>query len=216
MKCPICSNEYETHRSVLNHLLQKHKESNYTAQRYYDEYIRTSDKEGLCKLCGKPTNFHSIGKGYREFCSHKCCNTYTNNREDVREKIKDTLEERYGDRNYVNVEGVKQTKLERYGYECFPKDMKKLTEEEQRERVQKILNTKEERYGDKCYCNTEQIAETKLERYGDKNYNNANQISDTWQNKNELDLKEIINKRYLARKKKIEMRKFENIWTKTD
>lgn len=38
---------------------------------YYDEYIK-QENEGICPICGKETEFRSIGLGYNTYCSSKC------------------------------------------------------------------------------------------------------------------------------------------------
>jgi hypothetical protein len=42
---------------------------------YYDKWIKEYEDD-KCKICGKQTNFVSIGKGYKNTCSYKCSNVY--------------------------------------------------------------------------------------------------------------------------------------------
>jgi len=197
--CPVCQKKLNNLRSVVNHI-RSHKD--YTQQSYYDKFFK-KEGEGLCKLCNQPTKFYGFQKGYAEFCSHSCCNKYINQNPSVRKKIKDTLERRYGSRNYVNVDGIKNTKKKKYGYEYFPKEVSPLSPEKESARVQKILLTKEKRYGKKGYCNIEQIKETKRIRYGLEEYNNSEQIKETWSKKSLDEKKEIKNKALISKRKRI-------------
>lgn len=54
--------------SLSRHFYQKHQDQ--SDQEYYDTYCRT-EGEGIC-VCGTPTKFLGLAKGYQENCSHKC------------------------------------------------------------------------------------------------------------------------------------------------
>ena len=62
--CKICN----TTQDLRTHL----KVHNITAKEYYDHYLKKSDSEGICPVCGKKTKFLGISQGYRIWCSNKC------------------------------------------------------------------------------------------------------------------------------------------------
>jgi hypothetical protein len=64
-----------------------------------------------CCECGITLKLVSFTKGYNTFCSKSC----SNKSKTTKNKIGDTKEERYGDRNFVNVSKGKDTKLKLYG-----------------------------------------------------------------------------------------------------
>lgn len=82
---------------------------------------------------------------------------YTFESDELTEKVKDTCEELYGDREYHNDKKARETRLERYGDEYF-------------NNREKSKNTCLERYGVDSYTKTEEfkerIKEGSLERYG--------------------------------------------------
>ena len=189
--CHICGQPVESIRAFVNHV----RIHNITTHQYYDKYIK-SVTEGICKKCGKPTQFINFGRGYRGYCSYECSSGVTNNTKSVRDKIKATLKERYGSENYVNIEESRKTKQERYGYDYFPdsSQFRKLTPEEESERVQQIKDTKLKRYGDENYCNIGKISQTKQTKYRDSKYNNKLKIRETWLNMSKEDKLVISNK----------------------
>lgn len=65
--CKICGDAIGNFR-IVSHLSAKHHVG---AKQYYDTYFKKPLEE-KCKTCGKPTNFISISRGYREFCSRTC------------------------------------------------------------------------------------------------------------------------------------------------
>ena len=60
MICQICNRDCKSSISLGTHIVQYHK---ITIQEYYDYYIKTS-KDGICKKCGKQTNFIGLTRGY--------------------------------------------------------------------------------------------------------------------------------------------------------
>jgi len=77
--------------------------------------------------------------------------------DEVKEKIKLTKLEKYGDENFVNYEKAKETNLEKYGVE-HSLQVKEIR--------QKGNVTKKELYGDENYNNREKAAETMKDLYG--------------------------------------------------
>lgn len=151
-----------------------------------------------CVVCGKPTTFNSIERGYRRCCSSKC----SANDPTRKAKVKATCLKKYGAENPLQVEEIqlkskatclkkygteyavasdavrqkaKQTNLKRYGTESsFASDIVK----------QKIKQTNLKRYGVEnsggAPIARQKAMETCLKRYGDKNYNNRKKSNDTY------------------------------------
>lgn len=80
-----------------------------------------------CKMCGSPVVFEGFTKGYRTYCSKKCCNSDPDKKANVRDtnmkryggpapcsskeifaKMEDTTMKRYGHRNALQVPEIKQ------------------------------------------------------------------------------------------------------------
>lgn len=191
MNCKICGKELKSNRALKNHLVLHDR---YTTKQYYDEFLKKPE-EGFCEICKKPTKYYGMKRGYARFCGKSHASKSTNDKPEVRKKIKQTLLTRYGNENYVNYEKCRETKKERYGYEWFPEDVGYLTSDEELKRVRNILQTKKERYGSQSYCNKEKIAQTKLARHGNSGYNNPDSIRETWKSKSADERQEIYQKR---------------------
>ena len=109
--------------------------------------------------------------------------------EKVKEKMKKTKLERYGDENFNNLEKCKKTKLKKYGSENYVniEKMKQTNLEkygvenvyQSKEIIKKCKQTCLERYGDEKFRNSLKIKQTKLERYGDENFNNRDKAKET-------------------------------------
>lgn len=147
LTCQICGKQV---KNLGQHLYNSHKE--FTAQSYYDFFIK-KDGEGICPICGKPTTFKTIRKGYSKHCSAKCAQIDT----EVRAKQEATNLEKYNTKYSITTEQVKekikQTKKERYGDENY-------------NNIQKMKQTKKEKYGNESYVNPEKAKETNMNRYG--------------------------------------------------
>jgi hypothetical protein len=162
--CYICNKEttyWRWSNFVHSHLEKEHHElKDISEKEYFDRYKR-KENEGKCSTCGGEAKFESIRVGYKKFCGNTCANKFVANTSN--EKRLQTKLERYGSTNYVNTEKQRQTKLDRHGFEWFPEDLPKLTQEQLKQKHEKSKQTKLERYGDANYCNAEQISKTKKE-----------------------------------------------------
>lgn len=126
------------------------------------ELIMSSSRKDLAKLFN--TSLRTIDKLI----------DYLGIREDRNKKIKilnakkgqNTKLERYGDKNYHNVEQMKKTNLEKYGREAFVN-------------MKKTAQTKLERYGDPNYNNRDKVIDTCLKRYGVEHYTNPEKCKQT-------------------------------------
>jgi len=129
----MCNREFKNSRTLGIHISTTHKMSK---QEYYDKFLRKDKNEGECLECGKETNFITLVKGYRMFCSRKCLNgsqyhikhcteTYTknyvdnkDNRKELNERTRNTCLEKYNAENvYASnliIQKIKETNLERY------------------------------------------------------------------------------------------------------
>lgn len=69
-KCEICGrSDFEKITALTTHIQFHHRD--YTAKIYYDKFLKKSE-EGVCHICGGPTPFRGMIKGYQKFCSNKC------------------------------------------------------------------------------------------------------------------------------------------------
>jgi len=144
--CKICKREFKNMNYLSSHVVKTHKIS----QEYYDKFLK-QPIDGICKICGKPTKYRSIGNGYKNCCSRTCLNIYRKKlhfekygvenpyqRKDIIEKCKKT----WGCSNPFQRDDVKnkikQTNKERYGVEN--PNQNKLVRE-------KIKNTNIKKYG---------------------------------------------------------------------
>lgn len=69
-ECKICGRTYEDAMSFALHIKNDHKLG---MQEYYDKFLK-KEGEGICKICGKPTTYNGLNKGYAEYCSTTCSN----------------------------------------------------------------------------------------------------------------------------------------------
>lgn len=67
-ECKICHNFFNDANAFSWHLRKDH---NLTNKAYYDVYLK-KDGEGICPICGKPTKYYNMTKGYNMYCGAKC------------------------------------------------------------------------------------------------------------------------------------------------
>lgn len=65
--CKLCGNNFEGTRNFVGHL-KNHKIS---SREYYDTFLK-KENDGICQVCGKPTEFFKFTNGYRKTCSDNC------------------------------------------------------------------------------------------------------------------------------------------------
>ena len=94
-------------------------------------------------------------------------------RSEYMRKRKQTLLERYGAENYVNLDKMRETNLKKYGVEIVSQNEKikeknklKLKERNYDEVLKKRKETLLEKYGNENYFNMEKMKETNLKKYG--------------------------------------------------
>lgn len=124
-------------------------------------YIHNINERPVCKTCGNYVKFISVGKGYAKYCSKKC----SANGEESREKMKQTLLEKYGVTSNLHIpeveKRIKENNLKKYGYENPAKS--DIVKEKQ-------AKTNIGKYGAKCSLQNKDVQEktkrTMIEKYG--------------------------------------------------
>ena len=101
MKCSICKFETKNLHGLSCHISKHHRDI--TIQNYYDNYIGSI---GICNICGKPTKFLNLVKGYSKFCSTACLNKSPEHIQAVR----DGNLKKYGVENYSQSDEFKTTR----------------------------------------------------------------------------------------------------------
>lgn len=166
IKCPICNMEL---KNPASHFYKKH---NISPKEYYDTYLKKDD-EGICAICGNPTSFISITKGYTKHCSNPSCAQLD---PEIDKKKKKTCLERYGvENNFQRPEVIakaqsteskkkrqisyKKTCIERYGVD----NTQKVPEIRD-----KVIKTNKERYGGSGF-QSPKTKDTLKARYGTEN-----------------------------------------------
>lgn len=71
MICQICGKECDGSQGLTSHASKAH---GMTSKEYYDRFIKKPG-EGICPICGKPTNFIKFGRGYSKHCNYSCSST---------------------------------------------------------------------------------------------------------------------------------------------
>lgn len=208
IKCLICS--YECGNNYLGtHTLQKH---NISAHEYYDFYLK-KEKEENCVICNKTTKYRGIIDGYNITCSRQCAHKYRQRElqekygvvnqfqlEEVKQKSKKTIIEKYNTDNISKTEYAKNKKAEtclnNFGVRCpfQSEELKKVS-----------INTIREKYGDPSVNNIGQVKQikdkiknTKKIKYDNEYYTNRKKADETIKNTygvtNAMFVKEIADK----------------------
>ena len=110
MICAICG---QKSGKLTRHI----KQHNITPIEYYNKYLKL-DSEGVCAVCGNPTKFINISRGYNKYCCSACSNRDPKLKEQRFSKARKTCLEKYGGPApicSVEVkEKIKQTCLKKY------------------------------------------------------------------------------------------------------
>jgi hypothetical protein len=188
MICLYCNKDISP-KQFSYHLKINHKYTgNNISKQYYDKYIK-HDKENMCIHCGKETKFISIIKGYRKFCCHTCLNksnyriqkqkkyfkVATNiEKEQIKNKKKNTLLIHFGYDNFNNRPKMKQTNLQKYNVESYTQSKQYKQLWNNKEFVESKINKRKEtclnKYGIEDYSKTKEW-NTKV--YNTKKINNT-------------------------------------------
>lgn len=209
-KCLKCGYPANSPRGLSQHIRQAHPDM--SLKDYYDAYLK-KEGEGVCTVCGNPTNFSGkLSIGYYTHCSNKC----TAKDKNTVAKRKATSDEKYGDPNYNNHEQTSKTKSERYDDPNYSNTAQIKATKLKRHgspgynNTAKREQTKKERYDDPNFVNPEKASRTKEERYDDPNYNNSKQMARTKATKygnpsfvNPDKARQTVNKKTVAKYSKV-------------
>jgi len=160
--CEECLRVFKSKQSLNLHIRHSH---NAEYKEYFDKWLK-DEFDGICKICGNPTEFKGFKYYYDNCCSKKCKDIYRGKR------IEEENLKNFGVRNSYQREDVKETIknicLEKYGVECFlqTKTIKNLKVDKNK---QKEKETKLARYGDENYNNIKKYKQTCLKKYGVEN-----------------------------------------------
>jgi G:T-mismatch repair DNA endonuclease (very short patch repair protein)/endogenous inhibitor of DNA gyrase (YacG/DUF329 family) len=100
-KCEICERKFKDFRSLGIHIGLAHCQGKRElVKEYYDKYLKKDSTEGICKICGKETNFANIIYGYYTYCSTSCSKLDP----EIEQKSRQTCLERFGVSNYAKTE----------------------------------------------------------------------------------------------------------------
>lgn len=154
--CKECGREYKTMNSLSRHI-----GTHMTQEEYFDKYLRTSEQEGKCVICGKPTNFRNFM--YSRCCSVSCANTWTSQNRSEQEK--NALAKKISDarKTKESIEKTKKTNLERYG--CEYATQSKDVQKKRRQTCQEKYGTD---YSFQAESVKEKIQQSIYEHYGEK------------------------------------------------
>lgn len=134
--CQICGYKTKNHQSFNSHITHAH---HIKSKEYYDLYMKKVG-EGVCKTCGKPTQFIKMWKGYRQYCCISCMSSnkdiqeqrkqtsrnhygtdFPHTAQEVKDKMANTCMERFGANNVFSLEKyqkkIRKTNLSKYGVE---------------------------------------------------------------------------------------------------
>ena len=185
MEQPVLDRPKITKKFIKNNYPEFHQYilDNYPEELTWSEklywYKHNLSSPGKCKVCGKNTKYIDFIKGYRMYCSSKCCNSDPEKKlltkqsclkkygvenisqsQEIRNKVKQTCLEKYGVENISQSQEirnkVKQTCLEKYGVE-HPF--------QSQEAQNKYKQTCLERYGTEHFTNRDKYKQTCLNRY---------------------------------------------------
>ena len=171
-KCAICASEFDSYIKLARHIQFTHKMK---SKEYFDEFVEPFDH--VCRICNKnKTKFINLKEGYFDICSQRSC---------IQEKISQTKEIKYGDRNYNNRPKAILTNANKSPEEeqnrrrkiAMTRNKNKNEDPQYQEKINiRTRKTKLEKYGNEKYVNVKKMSETNLERYGVKNVFQAESI----------------------------------------
>jgi len=173
MKCIECNLEFSSINSFNKHVKEEHG-----FKEYFDKYLISDINNGICKVCGNPTEFIHLSYGYKNCCSKECSKQYTHNqtkkgnlkkygvenpyqRKEIKRKIKETNNEKYGVDMPLQNKAIKEK-----AYKTMQKKYIGKTTLESKELIEKKKQTSQNLYGDEKYQNRKQIEKTNIKKYG--------------------------------------------------
>lgn len=167
--CEECGKIITSKRKLSYHINIKHEGT----EIYYNKWLK-EDSEGMCKICGKKTEFTGFAHFYKQCCTYECSRKLAAN------NTKFTKEKRYGDKKYNNHLKNLTTCKEKYNDEHYNnrkkyKETCKLRYGVDNPSQNDIVKKKKEitcfkNYGvTNIFKNREFISKILLDKYGVKN-----------------------------------------------
>lgn len=151
--CAVCGDRFKTTFGLAGHI----SVHNLTNKEYYDKYMKKQN-DGKCIMCGDPTRFISMTRGYTKHCDKRIC---SNNDPESIKKREETCLKLYGvkDANLSSVvqENKRKKCIEKYGVDHPMKN---------KEIANKTVNTKLEKYGKGLKEINHRAKQTFLKNYG--------------------------------------------------
>jgi hypothetical protein len=95
-KCIICNLEFKNKGELSKHINRNHEGT----EKYYIHNLKKS--KGKCKICGSPTKFINIWRGYKNACDKKECKDLYG-----KMKMKEGLLKKYGVKSPLELEWVR-------------------------------------------------------------------------------------------------------------
>lgn len=167
--CAMCPETFDGVRALSTHIVKTHRKK---IKEYYDIYLKEPG-EGVCPVCGGPTQFRGLSDGYRKCCSHACFSKYMKSnpeKERIRQERREaTSLEKYGVKNAggakSSIEKASRTNLEKRGVRWVMQDPSV---------VARSKETCIERYDATTYVHSVEgaavVEASMLERHGRKNF----------------------------------------------
>jgi len=160
LTCGICGKVF-TEKTIAPHLRTAH--NRISSKEYYDKYVK-KEGEGVCRVCGKPTKYLTLGKGYKPHCGATCAQRDP----ELRDRVKETRLSKNGDEwNKDYKEKYNKTCQERYGQDST-NQLKTVQE--------KKTNTRMTKFGTYHNEYKKTYAATCLERYGVASTNQLDEV----------------------------------------
>lgn len=154
--CLECNKQYNTLNSLSRHI-----GTHMSQEEYYNKYLKKSDQDGKCIICGKRTKFRKFK--YSNCCSQSCRNTYINNNrtEEERKILSEKISKTHKSEKVLLK--TKQTNIERYGVPYTTQN--KVVQEKRRQTCQKKYGTD---YSFQAESVKKKIQQSIHEHYGEK------------------------------------------------
>lgn len=109
-KCEICGRKFKDYRILGIHIGLVHCQGKRELlKEYYDKYLKKDENDGICKTCGKNTEFVNIIYGYYDHCNTSCSKLDP----EIEQKSQQTCLERFGVSNWGKTEENKILAKER-------------------------------------------------------------------------------------------------------
>ena len=141
--CLECGREFTNMNSLSRHI-----GTHMTQEEYFDKYLRKSEQDGKCVICGKPTRFRNFS--YSNCCSQSCRNTWINQNRTAEERQKLSEKISQSHKTEQVLEKTRRTNIEKYG---VPYTTQNTDVQEKRRK------TCQEKYGTDCSFQAEEVKE---------------------------------------------------------